>query len=81
MAVLREKQLRQRRNATSVKNSLMSKVTGSGSSTDNSGLQAGNNGMLNTGSGRSCSLGGGGIKAQITQKICDEIFQRAKSLP
>lgn len=67
-------------NATSVKDSLMSKVNGSGGSANDSGLQAGNNGILNTGNGQSYSLGSGGIKAQITQKICDQILQHAKSL-
>ena len=66
--------------ATSVKDSLMSKVTGSGNGANDSGFQAGNNGTLNTGNGQSYSLGGGGIKAQITQKICDQILQHAKSL-
>jgi Protein of unknown function (DUF2501) len=67
-------------NAASVKNSLMSKVTGSGSGANDSGFQAGNNGVLNTGNGQNYSLGGDGIKGQITQKICDQVLQHAKSL-
>ncbi|WP_428488834.1 DUF2501 domain-containing protein [Rhodopila sp.] len=66
--------------ASSVKDSLMSKVTGSGGGTSDSGYQAGNNGVLDTGSGQKYNLGGGGIKAQITQKVCDQILQHAKSL-
>ena len=66
--------------AASVKDSLMSKVTGSGGGANDSGLQAGNKGVLNTGNGQSYSLGGGGIKAQVTQKICDQVLQHAKSL-
>ena len=66
--------------AASVKDSLMSKVTGSGNSANDSGFQAGNNGMLSTGNGQSYNLGGGGIKAQIAQKVCDQILQHAKSL-
>ncbi|WP_428536252.1 DUF2501 domain-containing protein [Rhodopila sp.] len=67
-------------NAASVKDSLMSKVTGSGSPTSDSGYQAGNKGVLDTGNGQNYSLGGGGIKGQITQKVCDQILQHAKSL-
>jgi hypothetical protein len=66
--------------AASVKNSLTSKVTGSGNGAGDGGFQAGNNGVLNTGGGQSYSLGGDGIKAQITQKICDQVLQHAKSL-
>ena len=67
-------------NANSVKNSLMSKVTGSSGGSNDSGYQAGNNGVLDTGNGQKYSLGGGGIKAQITQKVCDQVLQHAKSL-
>jgi hypothetical protein len=63
--------------AASVKNSLMSKV--SGSSRD-SGFSAGNNGVLQTGNGQSYSLGGGGLKAQATHKVCDMVLQHAKSM-
>ena len=66
--------------ASSVKDSLLSKVTGSGHSTNDSGYKAGSNGLLNTGNGQSYSLGGGGIKAQVTQKVCDLVLQHAKSL-
>lgn len=65
--------------ASSVKDSLMSKVTGSGRGTNDSGYQAGNKGVLETGGGQGFSLGGDGIKAQITQKVCDQILQHAKS--
>jgi hypothetical protein len=66
--------------ASSVKDSLVSKMTGSGQTTNDSGYKAGSNGMLDTGNGQSYSLGGGGIKAQVTQKVCDLILQHAKSL-
>jgi hypothetical protein len=65
--------------ASSVKDSLMSKLTGSGQGTNDSGYKAGSNGMLDTGNGQSYSLGGGGIKQQVTQKVCDLILQHAKS--
>jgi hypothetical protein len=66
--------------ASSVKDSLMSKVTGSGKSTNDSGFQQGSQGLLHTGNGQSYGLGGDGIKAQITKKVCDEVLQHAKSL-
>jgi Protein of unknown function (DUF2501) len=66
--------------ASSVKDSLMSKVTGSGKGTNDSGFQEGSRGMLQTGNGQSYGLGGGGIKDQITQKVCDQVLQHAKSL-
>lgn len=66
--------------ATSVKDSLVNKVTGSGKSTSDSGFQAGNAGMLESGNGQSVSLGGGGIKEQITRKVCDQVLQYGKSL-
>jgi hypothetical protein len=66
--------------ASSIKDSLMSKVTGSGKSTNDSGFQEGSQGMLHTGNGQSFGLGGDGIKAQITKKVCDQVLQHAKSL-
>jgi hypothetical protein len=66
--------------ASSVKDSLMGKVTGSGKSTNDSGFQEGSQGLLHTGNGQSYGLGGDGIKAQITKKVCDQVLQHAKSL-
>lgn len=66
--------------ASSVKNSILSKVAGSGQNTDQSGFNAGNNGMLQTGNGQGYSLGGGGVKAQVTHKVCDMVLQHAKSM-
>jgi hypothetical protein len=63
-------------NASSVKDSLMSKVAGQ---SNDSSYREGSNGLLQTGNGQSYSLGGDGIKAQITQKVCDQILQHAKS--
>lgn len=65
--------------ASSVKNSLVSKL-GSGGSTSNSGFKAGSSGMLESGSGQGYSLGGGGIKQEATKKVCDLVLQHAKSL-
>jgi Protein of unknown function (DUF2501) len=66
--------------AASVKDSILSKVTGSGHGTNDAGFKAGNDGVLQTGSGQGYSLGGSGIKAQATQKVCDLVLQHAKSL-
>ncbi|HEY4041019.1 MAG TPA: DUF2501 domain-containing protein [Rhodopila sp.] len=66
--------------ASSVKDSLMSKLSGSGKSPNDSGFQEGSHGLLQTGNGQGYSLGGSGIKAQITQKVCDQVLQHAKSL-
>ena len=66
--------------ASSVKDSLLSKVSGSGGGTNDSGYKAGNNGQLETGNGQSYSLGGSGIKEQVTHKVCDLVLQHAKSL-
>jgi hypothetical protein len=62
--------------ASSVKNSLMGKVPGQ---SNDSGYREGSSGMLQTGNGQGYSLGGDGIKTQITQKVCDQVLQHAKS--
>jgi hypothetical protein len=60
------------------KNALLGQVPGSGQSSD---FKAGSNGLLQTGNGQSFNLGGGGgIKSQMTQKVCDMVLQHAKSL-
>jgi Protein of unknown function (DUF2501) len=65
--------------AASVKDSLVNKVGGGGHSND-SGFMAGNNGMLQSGGGHSFGLGGEGLKAQVTRKVCDQVLQRGKSM-
>jgi Protein of unknown function (DUF2501) len=62
---------------SSVKNSLLGKVPGQ---SNDSGYRQGSSGLLQTGSGQGYSLGGDGIKAQITQKVCEQVLQHAKSL-
>lgn len=67
--------------AGSIKDSIVSKITGSGQGTNDSGYKAGSSGLLQTGGGQSYSLGGGdGIKQQVTHKVCDLVLQHAKSL-
>ncbi len=66
--------------AASAKNSLISKIGGSSQGSQSGDYQAGNKGILNTGGGQTYSLGGGGVKAQVTQKVCGMVLQHAKSL-
>ncbi len=66
--------------ASSVKDSVVNKVTGSGKPTQDTGFQSGNNGMLQTGNGKSFSLGGSGVKEQVSRKVCDMVLQHAKSM-
>jgi hypothetical protein len=66
--------------ASSVKDSMVSKVTGTGQGANDSGFKAGNSGLLQTGNGQSFSLSGSGAKAEVTHKVCDMVLQHAKSL-
>jgi hypothetical protein len=66
--------------ASSVKDSLLNKATGSSRGATDGQFSAGNKGLLETGQGQSFSLGGGGIKAQMTHKVCDLVLQHAKSM-
>ena len=66
--------------ASSVKSSLLSKIDGSSTDpTSNPGFTQGSNGVLNTGSNQMI-LGGSGLKAQLTQKVCDQVLSHAKSM-
>ncbi len=67
--------------ASSVKDTLLKKVTGSSQQgTADSQYQAGSRGLLQTGQGQSFGLGGGGLKAELTNEICALVLQHAKSL-
>jgi hypothetical protein len=65
--------------AGSAKDALLGHVPGSGQSDD---FTSGSRGLLQTGNGQSFNLGGdsGGIKSQVTHKVCDMVLQHAKSL-
>jgi hypothetical protein len=65
--------------ASSVKDSLTSKLPG-GASNSNSSYTDGANGILDTGSGQKLSLGGDGVKQQLTKQICDKILDQGKSM-
>jgi len=67
--------------ATSAKASLLSKFTGSSTApSSDSGYSAGSNGLLDTGNGQTTSLGGSGLKAQMTQKVCGMVLSHAQSM-
>ncbi len=67
--------------AAAAKGALLSKFTGSSANpASDSNFASGSNGVLQTGNGQSTTLGGSGIKAQITQKVCGEVLSHAKSL-
>ena len=72
--------------ASSVENQLTSKL-GSRASDSDPQYASGEQGTLQTGNGQGFSLGGGGsggngggLKAQLTQKVCAQVLKHAKSL-
>ncbi|SEF13098.1 Protein of unknown function [Burkholderia sp. WP9] len=65
--------------ASSVKDSLMSKLPG-GSSSSDSGYTDGSKGVLNSGDGKQLDLSGGGLKQQMTKQVCDKILAQGKSM-
>jgi hypothetical protein len=67
--------------ASSVKDSLTSKLTGSGSSpSSDSGFADGAKGILKSSSGQQVDLSGGGLKQQVTKQVCDKILAQGKSM-
>ncbi len=67
--------------ASSVKDSLMSKLPGgSSSSSSDSGYTDGSKGILNSGDGKQLDLSCGGLKQQITKQVCDKILAQGKSM-
>ncbi|CAB3780279.1 DUF2501 domain-containing protein [Pararobbsia alpina] len=65
--------------ASSVKDSLMSKLPG-GSSSSDSGYTDGSKGILKSGDGKQLDLSGGGLKQQMTKQVCDKILSQGKSM-
>ena len=67
--------------AESAKSGLLSKFTGSSEApSNNSGYSNGASGLLDTGNGKTTSLGGGGLKQQVTHKVCGMVLDHAKSM-
>ena len=66
--------------ASSVKDSLMSKLGGTSAASSDSGYTAGASGILKSGDGQQVDLSGGGLKQQVTKQVCDKILSQGKSL-
>ena len=68
-------------NAATTEGSLLGKL---GQGTVNSSqYQSGSQGQLQTGNNQTMSLGAGGVgglKAKLTQKVCDQVLKHAKSM-
>jgi hypothetical protein len=65
----------------SVQSGLLSKFTGSSNPpSNNSAFSAGSAGELSTGNGQQFALGGSGIRAQMTQKVCDQVLKHGQSM-
>ncbi|MFD1554099.1 DUF2501 domain-containing protein [Paraburkholderia silviterrae] len=65
--------------ASSVKDSLLSKLPGGAATTD-SGYTQGSNGILTAGNGSQLDLSGNGLKEAATRQVCDKILTQAKSM-
>ncbi len=66
--------------ASTVKDSLMSKLGGSSAASSDSGYTDGANGLLKSGDGKQLDLSGSGLKQQVTKQVCDKILAQGKSL-
>ena len=60
--------------------SVLGKLTGSGKAKEDSSFLAGTKGKLDTGAGDTFGLVGDGIKAQVTEQVCDLVLEHAQSL-
>jgi Protein of unknown function (DUF2501) len=65
--------------ASSVKDALVNKVTGSGGASS-SQFAEGSQGILQAGGGQNVQLGGSSLKQQLTERVCSEVLKRAKTL-
>jgi len=65
--------------ASSVENSLTSKLSG-GSPSSDSGYADGAKGILKSSSGQQVDLSGGGLKQEATKQVCDKILAQGKSM-
>lgn len=64
--------------SSSIKDQLMGKL--GGTPAPDSGYAEGAQGLLKSGDGKQLDLSGGGLQAQATKQICDQILSQAKSL-
>lgn len=66
--------------AASVKDKLLGKLGGERKAKSDAGYQEGLKGILGGKSGQKMDLGGSGLKAQLTEKVCDQVLTYGKSL-
>ena len=64
--------------SSSVKDKLMGKLGGTPAPA--SGYAEGAQGLLKSGDGKQLDLSGGGLQAQATKQLCDQLLSHAKSL-
>ncbi|MBN9472639.1 MAG: hypothetical protein ABS43_08355 [Bordetella sp. SCN 67-23] len=66
--------------AASVKDKLLGKLGGEQQAQSDPGYREGLSGILGGSSGQKMELGGGGLKQQITEKVCDQVLEYGQSL-
>lgn len=66
--------------AASVKDKLLGKLGGEQQARSDPGYQEGLSGILGGNSKQKVELGSGGLKQQITEKVCDQVLQYGQSL-
>jgi len=66
--------------AASVKDKLLGKLGGETQAQSDPGYLEGLSGVLGGNSGQKVELGGGGLKQQITEKVCDQVLEYGESL-
>ena len=66
--------------AAGIKDKLMGKLGGERQAKSDPGYQDGLKGILGGKSGQKMNLSGGGLKAQITEKVCDQVLKHGQSL-
>ena len=65
--------------ASAVKNSLMGRIPGAAPTSDRN-YTDGASGILHGGNGQQLDLSGGGLKAEVTKRACDQILAQGKSM-
>lgn len=65
--------------ASAIKDKLMGKIPGGAGASD-SGYTEGSQGLLKSSDGKQLDLSGGGLKAQATKQVCDQVLSQGKSL-
>jgi hypothetical protein len=66
--------------ASSIQNKLMGKLPGGSASSSDPGYKDGAKGLLKSSDGKQLDLSGGGLPAQATKQVCDQVLAQAKSM-